>query len=414
MSEQKSPQSGAPAPVTNSVARKKWMLVLTILILAAAVVYAIHWYVHDRHFEYSDDAYVAADIVQLTPQVAGTVVAIAVNETDSVRAGEVLVRLDDTNAQVALREAEAQLAQTVREVRTTYAANNSLSATIAQHRAELEQARADMANAQADLARRQRLAGTGAVSQEELQHAQTAVEAARSKVAADTAAVTTATEQLQTNQALTGGTSVRNHPKVLAAAVKVQQAYLDLQRVSILAPVDGYVGKRSVQLGQRVAIGAPLMTIVPLNQVWVDANYKEAQLRHIRIGQPVTLTADVYDDKVEYHGRVAGIGSGTGAAFALLPAQNATGNWIKVVQRVPVRIALDAKEVMAHPLRVGMSMEASVDLSRQGGPVLANTASRAIASQTRVYAADNRAVDTLIAKIINANLGEHPQTAARL
>ncbi|ARU30495.1 EmrA/EmrK family multidrug efflux transporter periplasmic adaptor subunit [Sulfuriferula sp. AH1] len=414
MSEQKSPQSGASAPATNSVARKKWMLVLTMLILAAAVAYAIHWYVHDRNFEYSDDAYVAADIVQLTPQVAGTVVAIAVNETDSVRAGEVLVRLDDTNAQVALREAEAQLAQTVREVRTTYAANNSLTATIAQHRAELEQARADMANAQADLARRQRLAGTGAVSQEELQHAQTAVEAAHSRVAADTAAMTNAREQLQTNQALTGGTSVRNHPKVLAAAVKVQQAYLDLQRVSILAPVDGYIGKRSVQLGQRVAIGAPLMTIVPLNQVWVDANYKEAQLRRIRIGQPVALTADVYGDKVEYHGRVAGIGSGTGAAFALLPAQNATGNWIKVVQRVPVRIALDAKEVVVHPLRVGMSMEASVDLSRQGGPVLANPASRGIASQTGVYAGNNRAVDVLIDKIISANLGEHPQKVVKL
>jgi membrane fusion protein (multidrug efflux system) len=395
------------SPVTaNPAARKKWMLVLVVVFVLAALAYVVHWYVHGRNFEYSDDAYVAANIVQITPQVAGTAVGIAVNETDFVRAGEVLVTLDSTNAQVALRDAEAQLAQTVREVRTLYAANNSLTSTLAQHRAELAQAQADMRNAETDLARRQPLVATGAVSREELQHAQTAVEAMRSHVAALTAALNTAQQQLLANQSLTGGVAVRNHPRVLAAAVKVQQAYLDLHRVAILAPVDGYVGKRNVQLGQRVAIGVPLLTIIPLKQIWVDANYKESQLRRIRIGQPVALTADVYGDKVDYHGRVAGIGSGTGAAFALLPAQNATGNWIKVVQRVPVRIALDAKEVAAHPLRVGMSMEATVDLSAQDGAMLADAATPREAAQTQVYSGGVNSADTLINKIINSNLGE--------
>jgi membrane fusion protein (multidrug efflux system) len=314
---------------------------------------------------------------------------------------------------VALDDAEAQLAQTVREVRTLYAVNNSLTATLAQHRAELAQAQVDMRNAQADLARRQPLVATGAVSQEELQHAQTAVEVARSHVAALTAALTTAQEQLLTNQALTGGIAVRNHPRVKAAAVKVQQAYLDLHRVAILAPVDGYVGKRNVQLGQRVAIGVPLLTVIPLKQIWVDANFKEAQLRHIRMGQPVALTADIYGDKVDFHGRVAGIGAGTGAAFALLPAQNATGNWIKVVQRVPVRIALDSKEVVAHPLRVGMSMEATVDLSTQDGAVLADATSPREAAQTEVYSGAAHTADALINQIIDSNLGEKSASAVK-
>jgi membrane fusion protein (multidrug efflux system) len=411
MSEQNKAEG---TPVTaNSTARKKWMLVLALTFVLAALAYLVHWYIHGRHFVYSDDAYVSANIVQITPQVAGTVVAIAVNETDFVRAGEVLVTLDGTNAQVALDDAEAQLAQTVREVRTLYAANNSLTATLAQHRAELAQAQVDLRNAQADLARRQPLAATGAVSQEELQHAQTAVEVARSHVAALTAALTTAQEQLFTNQALTSGIAVRNHPRVKAAAVKVQQAYLDLHRGAILAPVDGYVGKRNVQLGQRVAIGVPLLTVIPLKQIWVDANFKEAQLRHIRIGQPVALTADIYGDKVDFHGRVAGIGAGTGAAFALLPAQNATGNWIKVVQRVPVRIALDSKEVIAHPLRVGMSMEATVDLSTQDGAVLADAASPREAAQTEVYSGAAHTADALINQIIDSNLGEKSASAVQ-
>ncbi len=389
------------------VIRKKWMLVLVFVFAAAAIVYAVYWYVNGLHSEYSDDAYVAANIVQITPQVAGTVVAISVNETDFVHAGDVLVRLDGTNAEVALQEAEAQLAQTVREVRTLYTANSSLAATQARHHAELEQAQVDLRNAQADYSRRQPLVASGAVSGEDLQHAKTALDAAHSHVAALTAALNTAQQQLLGNEALTSGMNAGNHPRVLAAAVKVKMAYLDLKRCAILAPVDGYVGRRSAQLGQRVAIGAPLLTIIPLGQIWVDANYKEVQLRRIRIGQSVALTSDVYGNKVDYHGRVAGIGSGTGAAFALLPAQNATGNWIKVVQRVPVRITLDTKEVAAHPLRVGMSMEATVDLSGKGA-VLADASSPRDASETQVYQGAEHSADALIARIVARNLGDKP------
>jgi len=407
-----SPENTLPAN-GNLAKRKKWMIALASIFAMAAIIYAAYWFLIGRNYEYSDDAYVAANIVQITPQVAGTVIAISVNETGFVKAGEVLIRLDSTNAEIALQEAQAQLAQTVREVRTLYAANSSLTSTLAQHRAELEQARIDLLNAQADFKRRQSLLETGAVSQEDVQHAQTALEAARSHVAALTAASATAKEQLLGNEALTSGISVTNHPRVRAAAARVKQAYLDLKRGSILSPVDGYVGKRNVQLGQRVAIGAPLLTIIPLRKIWVDANYKEAQLRHIRIGQSVALTSDLYGNKVDFHGHVSGIGSGTGAAFALLPAQNATGNWIKVVQRVPVRIALDKSEVADHPLRVGMSMEATVDLASPGKSALADAATPREGNQTHVYSSDDQAVDAMVARIIAGNLGKRPATAVK-
>ncbi|HUW27835.1 MAG TPA: HlyD family efflux transporter periplasmic adaptor subunit [Sulfuriferula sp.] len=406
MSEQKpSEQPAAQNPHGNPQQRKKWMMILAAVCVLAAIAYGVHWYILGRHFEYADDAYVAANIVQITPQVAGTVVAIGANETDYVRAGEILARLDGSNAQLGLHEAEAQLAQTVREVHALYTGNGSLAAAVDQYRAELVQARADLVSAQTDWVRRQKLAGTGAVSQEELQHAQTALDNARSRVAVATAQVSAAQEQLRTNQGLTAGTTVRDHPRVQAAAAKVRQAYLDLRRDAILAPVDGYVGKRAVQLGQRVAVGAPLMTLIPLSQVWVDANFKETQLRKMRIGQPVKLTADLYGSRVAYHGHVLGMGAGTGAAFALLPAQNATGNWIKVVQRIPVRVALDPKEVQAHPLRVGLSMEATVDVSNQNGGVLATTPPSRMVTETAVYGDFDHAADQLVNRIISSNLG---------
>ncbi len=406
MSEQTlSEQPAEPNPDGKPQQRKKWMLILVAVCVLAAIAYGVHWYILGRHFEYADDAYVAANIVQITPQVAGTVVAIGANETDYVNAGETLARLDGTNAQMTLQAVQAQLAQTVREVRTLYTGNGSLAAAVNQHRAELGQAQADLAGAQTDWVRRQKLAGTGAVSQEELQHAQTALENARSRVMVAAAQVSAAQEQLRSNQVLTAGTTVRDHPRVQAAAAKVRQAYLDLKRDAILAPVDGYIGKRGVQLGQRVAVGTPLMTIIPLSQVWVDANFKETQLRKMRIGQPVKLTADLYGSSVVYHGHVLGMGAGTGAAFALLPAQNATGNWIKVVQRIPVRIALDPKEVAAHPLRVGLSMETTVDVSNQGGAVLATTPPGRMVAETAVYGDFDHAADTLVNQIISNNLG---------
>jgi membrane fusion protein (multidrug efflux system) len=215
------------------------------------------------------------------------------------------------------------------------------------------------------------------------------------------------------NQSLTDGTSVAQHPSVLAAAAKVREAYLATQRVAMPAPVDGYVAKRTVQLGQRVAAGTPMMSIVPLNQLWVDANFKEVQLRNIRIDQPVKLTADVYGKKVEYSGKVAGLGVGTGSAFALLPAQNATGNWIKVVQRVPVRIALDPEQLKANPLRIGLSMDAEIDITKKTGKMLADAPRGSALTQTQVYSQLDRGADAEVDRIVAANLGRStPATAA--
>ena len=242
------------------------------------------------------------------------------------------------------------------------------------------------------------------MSKEELNHAETTLANAKSALAAAQAGVIAAREQLASNQSLTEGTSVAEHPSVLAAAAKVREAYLATQRVAMPAPVDGYVAKRTVQLGQRVAAGTPMMSIVPLNQLWVDANFKEVQLRNIRIDQPVKLTADVYGKKVEYTGKVAGLGVGTGSAFALLPAQNATGNWIKVVQRVPVRITLDPEDLKAHPLRVGLSMDVEVDVGKQEGEPLTQASRKEPAWSTRAFEPAHDEVDTMITKIIQDNL----------
>ncbi|MGH8830547.1 MAG: HlyD family efflux transporter periplasmic adaptor subunit, partial [Polaromonas sp.] len=229
---------------------------------------------------------------------------------------------------------------------------------------------------------------------------------AKSALAAAQAGVIAAREQLAGNQALTEGTSIEQHPSVQVAAAKVREAYLATQRAALLAPVDGYVAKRTVQLGQRVAAGTPLMSIIPLNQVWVDANFKEVQLRNIRIGQPAKLVADVYGKKVEYQGTVAGLGVGTGAAFSLLPAQNATGNWIKVVQRVPVRIALDPKQLASNPLRVGLSMDAEVDVSHKDGKTLADAPRDAALAHTQVHGGQNNAADDDVRRVIAANAGK--------
>jgi membrane fusion protein (multidrug efflux system) len=279
-------------------------------------------------------------------------------------------------------------------------------------RTEIGRAQSEVARANDDLNRRQSLSGNGAVSREELHHAQTtlantksALAAAEAGVQSAQAAAAAAREQLASNQSMTEGTSVEQHPSVLAAAAKVREAWLATQRAALPAPVSGYVAKRSVQLGQRVAAGTPLMSVVPLDQLWVDANFKEVQLRNIRIGQPVKLTADVYGKKVEYKGEVSGLGVGTGAAFALLPAQNATGNWIKVVQRVPVRIALDPQQVVANPLRVGLSMDVTVDVTHKDGRTLAEAPRSTPLAATAVYAADARGADEQVRRVIAANVG---------
>jgi membrane fusion protein, multidrug efflux system len=391
-------------PLASGNKRKKALLILTSVVAVVGLGWGAYEWLFASHYESTDNAYVQGNVVQITPQVGGTVMSIFADDTDFVKAGQPVVKLDPADAKVMLEQAEAALGQTVRQVRTLYTTNGSLAAQVALHQADVSKARSDVQRAQDDYNRRAALVSTGAVSREELNHAQEQLNAARSALMAAQAGVVSAREQLASNQAMTSGTDVEQHPQVEAAAGKVREAWLALQRSTLLAPVDGYVAKRTVQVGQRVQSGMPLMSIVPLNQVWVDANFKEVQLRKLRLGQPVKLTADVYGKRVEYDGKVAGLGVGTGSAFSLLPAQNATGNWIKVVQRVPVRIALDGKQLQQHPLRVGLSMEATVDVSKQDGSTLADTPrhSGAIA-QTQVFTSEDNGADVEVRRVIAAN-----------
>ena len=386
--------------------RKKALTALASVVVVAGLGWAAYEYLVASHYESTDNAYVQGNVIQITPQISGTVMAIMADDTDFVKAGQPLVQLDPLDAKVALDQAEAALAQAVRQVRTLYANNGTLSAQIALRDSDVVRAQSDIGRAADDLARRQSLTGNGAVSREELGHAETQLANAKSALAAAQAGVVAAREQLASNQALTEGTSVEQHPSVLIAAAKVREAYLATQRAAMPAPVDGYVAKRTVQLGQRVAAGTPMMSIIPLKQVWVDANFKEVQLRNIRIGQPVTLVADLYGKKVEYKGTVAGLGAGTGAAFSLLPAQNATGNWIKVVQRVPVRIALDSKQVLDNPLRVGLSMDAEVDVSNKDGKTLADAPRPAAQAEVHAYGVPGDAADQDVRRVIAANTGK--------
>ncbi|MBI5258410.1 MAG: efflux RND transporter periplasmic adaptor subunit [Burkholderiales bacterium] len=401
----------AQAPVAAPATRRKALAIVAGVVVVAGLAWGAWWALAASRVESTDNAYVQGNVVLITPQVAGTVVAIHADDTDTVKAGQPLVRLDPADAQLALDQAQAQLAQTVREVRTLYANNATLKAQIALREAEVGRMQAEQARAQDDVARRQPLLASGAVGQEEFAHATAQLAAARSGVAAAQSALAAAQEQLASNQSMTEGIAVEQHPGVLRAAARVREAFLAVKRADLVAPLEGVVARRSVQIGQRVAAGASLMTVVALDTLWVDANFKEGQLRKLRIGQPATLVADVYGRKVQYHGRVAGLGAGTGAAFALLPAQNATGNWIKVVQRVPVRIWLDPKELAAHPLRVGLSMEATVDVSQGEGPPLAAVPRTQPVAQTTVFDALAREADAEVARIVRANLGGRPRPA---
>jgi len=373
----------------NNGKRKRAMLTAGAVFAVIGVAYGVYWALHGRYFESTDDAYVAGNVVQVTPQVAGTVVSIGADDTDFVKAGDNLVLLDKADAKVALEQAEAALGQTVRQVRSLFVTNTTLAANV-------ELAQSQLAKAEADLRRRHDLTRTGAVSFEELNHAETAVKSAKADLIA-------AQQKLSTNQAFTNNTTVDKHPSVLQAAAKVHEAYLAYQRAALPAPVSGFIAKRSVQVGQRVAPGNPLMAIVPLDQVWVDANFKEGQLAEMRIGQPVKLEADIYGGKVEYHGKIVGLAAGTGSAFSLLPAQNATGNWIKVVQRVPVKVQLDPKELQQHPLRIGLSVIATVSVRDQSGPQLASATRSAPVYQTAVYSKLDQEADERVKKIIATN-----------
>lgn len=380
-----------------STQRRRWLVLLAVTVLVAALVYGAYWALALRHRQSTNDAYVSGNVVQITPQISGTVVAIGADDTQFVSAGQLLVKLDEADTRVALEQAEAQLARTVREVRNLFATSAQLQATLEVHEA-------DLATATQDLARRERLGGSGAISNEELQHARDSVRSAR-------AAVTSARQVLAAQRARTDNTTIDQHPDVRNAAAAVHAAYLAYARTALPAPVAGYVAKRSAQLGQRVSPGTPLMAIVPLDQVWVDANFKEAELATMRVGQPVTLTADLYGNSVRYHGSVAGFGAGTGAAFALLPAQNASGNWIKIVQRVAVRVALDSRELAAHPLQIGLSMTAEVDTHDQSGPRLPKLARTAPAYSTDVFGASEALADASVQAIIAANEPHSPPPA---
>ena len=385
----------APAAQLLRDRRRRWIVGLGAALVLIALLVAAWWLLDARFYESTDDAYVAGDLVNVMSEENGTVVSIGADETDLVTAGQELVRLDATDARIALQDAEQQLARTVRQTRTVFATRDQLQAVV-------DQRRADLARAQADFNRRRSLASSGAVSGEELGHAQDALNAARDALVA-------AEKNLAASSALVGRTGVADNPDVRAAATQVERAWLALVRTGVRAPVTGYVARRTVQLGERIAPGAPLMVLVPLGRLWLEANFREMQLRHMRIGQPATVVADLYGGHVSYHGRVAGLGLGTGSAFALLPAQNATGNWIKVVQRVPVRIALDPHELAAHPLRIGLSTVVRVDVHDTSGAALAQTPRREPVLETRTYDIDTSSIRARIEQIINDNIAEIAQ-----
>lgn len=378
--------------------RRIWLVTLTALFATIGIVYGVYWAWYGRFWVETDNAYVSGNIVQITPQTSGTVVSVQADDTEFVTAGTPLVRLDEADAKVTLEQAEAQLARTVREVRALYSNDGSLAAVVTQREADLKRVRLD-------LERRQTLQGTGAIAQEEIEHARETVSAAE-------AAVASARDQRSSNQALIDHTDVAGHPSVELAAARVREAYLAWRRATVPAPVTGYVAKRSVQVGQRVKAGDSLMALVPLDQVWVEANFKEMQLREMRIGQPVQLHSDLYGKKMVYHGKVAGFSAGTGSAFSLLPAQNATGNWIKVVQRLPVRIALDPKDLAEHPLQVGLSMSAEVDVRDKSGARLSSRGQRSAAAETGVFSSWEAAANRHTSKLIAMGLGGVKQPLA--
>jgi membrane fusion protein (multidrug efflux system) len=362
--------------------------VLSVFLLAGAG-FTLWWLLHGQYHETTDDAYVSGNLVQITPQVAGTVLAIRADDTDYVKSGNTLVELDKADAQTVLAQAEAQLAKTVRSVRTLRATSTEAEANVALRRSDLRKA-------EQDLARRRSVESTGAVSGEELQHAVDARNAAR-------AALDAAEKQLEAQRAMVDRTEVHDHPDVRRAAAQVREAFLAYSRTQIPAPISGFVARRTVQPGQRVSPGNVLMTIVPLHDAWVDANFKENQLAHLRPGQPVTLIADAYGRSVEFHGRVTGFSAGTGSAFALLPAQNASGNWIKVVQRVPVRIALDRRELQEHPLQIGLSMKVDVDTHERSATRLQQVERSSPVYETKAFGSTDAEADERIERIIADN-----------
>lgn len=391
------PPTATPLPPTdlkqspNNKKRRRALLIVALVVIVAAIAWLLYHFMIGRWSESTDDAYVQGDVVSVTSQIPGTVTRITLDDGMKVEAGQPVVNLDVEDAQLAFRQAEAALGSAVRQVRGLRAAANAASVDIRAREIAVAQA-------SADVARRRGLVASGAVSAEELAHAETALAAAQAALAASR-------DNAVRSRTPIDSSSIRDNPQVVAAAAQLRQAYLGVQRASIVAPVSGYVAKRTVQLGQRIAPGTPLMAIIPLNGVWVDANFKETQLKKLRLGQGVELTSELYGDDVVFHGKLASLGMGTGSAFSILPAQNASGNWIKIVQRVPVRIALDPKELQAHPLRLGLTMSVKVNLHDKGNGLLPTTTPTQAHATTSAYDAVMARADEEIERVISENMG---------
>jgi len=377
-----------PAQPLNK--RRRGLIALFIVAIFGTVLFGGYWFLFARHHQSTDDSYVDGDLVLITSEVSGKVMALSADDTQGVQRGQTLLELDPADAQVAMSNAEARLARAVREVRTLFA-------TAKQVRAQITEREIELKRAQDDYGRRFNLLQDGAVSSEELSHTQ-------DNTAQMRASLIEARQQLNATTVEIDGTTVDTHPQVLAAEAAVRDAALALRRTHIFAPVAGVIARRSVQIGQRVAAGTPLMAVVPLDDVWVDANFKEVQLKDMRVGQPAEVRADIYGRGVRYHGTLVGLSAGSGSAFALLPAQNASGNWIKIVQRVPVRIALDPQELKVHPLRVGLSTTVTVDVRDTSGALIASRVrNELIPVQSSL--GDNPEVEARIARILVANGG---------
>jgi len=371
--------------------RKSILLFLTLLFVAIAVAYGVYWFLVLRHYQETDDAYISGNQVQIMAQVSGSVTKIWADNTDFVKQGDVLVSLDPADAEQNFEKAQTQLASSVRQI-------HQLMINSKQYQANIELQKTALAKAQHDLNRRIPLGQANLIGREELQHARDAVASAQAEL-------DVAIQQYNANQALVLGTRLEDQPVIKQAASQVRDAWMALQRTQIISPMTGYVSQRAVQVGSQISPTTPLMAIVPAQGMWVDANYKETQLANIRIGQPATVVTDMYGDKIVFTGKVVGLDMGTGSAFSLLPAQNATGNWIKVVQRLPVRIELDAQQITEHPLRIGLSALVNVDTTSREGAVLSTQIRTTPVYESNARVLDMAPVNTLIDQIIQANAG---------
>lgn len=389
MSESVAAQTTQQQTSNKKRQRKTWLTILTVIFVVIGIAYLAYWFLVLRHHQETDDAYVTGNQVQINAQVSGSVTKVYFDGTDLVKAGDILVTLDRTDAEQAYEKAKTALANSVRQT-------HQLIINGKQYQANIQLRKTELNKATDDYKRRQVLGSVNAIGREELQHAQDAVESAK-------AALDVAIQQYNANQALILNTPLEKQPAIQQAAAQVRDAWLALERTQIRSPITGYVSRRSVQVGAQITPSTPLMAVVPDNQLWIDANFKETQLAGMRIGQPATVISDMYGDDVVYKGKVVGLDMGTGSAFSLLPAQNATGNWIKVVQRLPVRIELDAKQIAEHPLRIGLSTLVTVDTANADGLVLANNVRKTPAYESNVLTLSLEPVNQVIAEIIQAN-----------